>query len=80
MQLIKQFGGRGNFERAVHELAEGVHERLRVNDDVDARVVDSEQKVRFDHFQRLVDERRGIDRDFLPHPPGRMVEGLRRGN
>ena len=51
--------------RAVGELDHGVHDRLRVDDDLDALVRDVEQQVRLDHLQALVHQRRRIRRDEL---------------
>ena len=40
----------------------------------DARHLDVEQPARLDHFQALVEQRRGINRDFAAHDPRRMLE------
>ena len=36
----------------------------------------SEEPARFDHFEPLVHEGGGVDRDFLAHSPRRMIERL----
>ncbi len=46
-----------------------------MHDHADARHLDVEQPARFDHFQSLVEERRGINGDLAPHDPRRMFEG-----
>src|SRR6266699_2493356 len=49
---------------------------LRMNDDLYAVHLDAKKPVRLDHFQTLVEQRRGIDCDLWPHIQGRMVELL----
>ena len=53
-----------------------MHDRLRVDDDLDVVVVDAEQLAGLDYLEPLVHERRGVDRDLRPHLPGRMGEGV----
>ena len=40
----------------------------------------AEQPVRLDHLEALVHQRRRIDRDLPPHPPGRMLQRVGRGH
>ena len=63
--------------RVVHELHHRMHDALRVHDHIDARHLDVEKPARFDHFQALVEERRGIDGDLRAHVPRRMLQRLR---
>ena len=44
--------------------------------DVDAIVRNAEQKVRLDHLERLVRQRRAVHGDLAPHLPGRMLQGV----
>ena len=60
--------------RAVYELGESMNDGLRMNDHLNLVVAHREQEMRFDHLERLVHERRRIDRDFPPHGPGGMFE------
>ena len=60
--------------RAVDELHHRVHDRLRMDHDVDLIGADAEQPVRLDHLEALVHQRRRIDRDLPPHPPRRMLQ------
>ena len=62
--------------RAVDELDHRVHDRLRVDDDVDPVEADAEQQVRLDDLEPLVDQRRGVRRDQRAHRPGRVGERL----
>ena len=61
---------------AVGELDHRVHDRLRVDDDLDAVVADAEQLVGLDDLEALVHERRGVHGDLRSHAPGRMGQGL----
>ena len=67
-------------EGAVAEADGGVDDALRVDDDLDGVVADIVQPVCLDDLQALVRERRGIDGDLGAHAPGRVPEGLRRGD
>src|SRR5258706_16106697 len=49
---------------------------LGVNNDIDLVRTHVKQPARLDHFETLVDERCGIDRDAATHTPVRMSEGL----
>mgnify|MGYP006280782705 CR=1 FL=1 len=66
--------------RAVDELDHRVHDRLRMDDDVDAVEGDVEEQVRLDHLQALVHQGRGVDGDQRAHRPGRVREGLLEGH
>ena len=59
---------------AVAEADERVHDRARVDDDLDPLVRDAEEEVRLDQLEALVRERRRVDRDLRPHAPGRVRE------
>ena len=61
---------------AVGELDHRVHDRLRVDDDLDAVVGRAEQLVGLDHLEALVHQRRRVDGDLRPHVPGRVGQGL----
>ena len=67
-------------QRAVDEQDGGVDDALRMHDDVDGVVADIVQPVGLDDLQALVGERRGVDRDLGSHGPGRVPQGLRRGD
>ena len=60
--------------RAVHEFDHRMHDALRMHDHADARHFDVEQPARFDHFEPLVEQRGGIDRDLAAHDPRRMFK------
>src|SRR5438445_13262691 len=49
---------------------------LRMDDHLDALHLDAKKPVRLNHFQALVEQRRGIDGDFWSHVPGWMLERL----
>src|SRR5579883_726228 len=49
---------------------------LGMNNDVNGVQGNVEQQMRLDHLERLVHQRRGIDGDDRPHPPGGMGECL----
>src|SRR5687768_3162010 len=51
-----------------------MNDALRMDDDVHTIHFDAEEPARFDHLQTLVEERGGIDGDFLAHHPGGMFE------
>ena len=57
---------------AVAEARDRVHDRGRVDDDLDLLVRQAEEKVRLDQLEALVGERRGVDRDLRAHPPRRV--------
>src|SRR5438552_18147399 len=63
---------------AVAEAHERVDDRGRLDRNLDAVVRHAEQEVRLDQLEALVCERRRVDRDLPPHPPGRMRECLLR--
>src|SRR6202012_1555314 len=46
--------------RAVGVIDEAVHDRLRMDDDVELVAVEIEEMMRFDHFEALVHHRRAI--------------------
>ena len=72
-------GAQLGLEGAVDELDGGVHDRLRMDDDVDRLVADIVQPARLDDLQALVGEGRGVDRDLGAHPPRRVPQrALRR--
>src|SRR5207247_5271430 len=60
----------------VCELDHGMNNALRMDDDLDALHLDVEKPMGFDHFQALVEERRGIDCDLRSHVPGWMFQRL----
>ena len=61
---------------AVAEADERVHDRGRMDDDLDAIVRKAEEEVRLDQLEPLVRERRGVDGDLRAHAPGRVRERL----
>src|SRR5205814_6538335 len=63
-------------DAAVHELAKRVHHGLRVDHDLHLVDLHTEEEVRLDYFQRLVDEGRRVHGDLAPHLPGRVLEGF----
>ena len=65
---------------AVAEADEPVHDRRRVDHDLDPVVGDAEEEVRLDHLEALVRERGRVDRDLRPHRPGRVRERLLGGD
>ncbi len=68
------------FHRTIHVLDHRVHARLRVHDDADAIVVDSEQVMRLDGLESLVHECRGVDGDLGPHLPRGVRKCVRCGD
>jgi hypothetical protein len=66
--------------RAVGELDHRVDDALRVDDHVDALHADAEQPAGLDHFEAFVEKGGGVDGDFRPHFPGRVLEGLGEGD
>src|SRR6266550_75079 len=68
-------------DTAIDELDERMHHALRMDDDFYPIVREPEQKMGFDHLQRLVRERRAVDRDLPTHAPRWMPESVfdRRG-
>jgi hypothetical protein len=54
---------------AIDELHHRVNHALRMDDDLDAVVRQAEEIVRFDDLERLVRQRRAVDRDLPPHAP-----------
>ena len=63
--------------RAVGELHDPVHQRLRVHDHVDALVRRAEQVMGLHQLEALVHQRRRVDRDLAAHRPRRVRERLR---
>jgi hypothetical protein len=63
--------------RAVTEAHDRVHERGRVNDDLDLPVREPEQEVRLDQLEPFVRERGRVDRDLRAHAPGRVGQRVR---
>ena len=63
--------------RTVAKAHDRVHDRRRVDDDLDRVVRQVEEEVRLDQLEALVRERRRVDRDLRPHLPGRMRERVR---
>src|SRR5688572_28893495 len=53
-----------------------MNDRLRVDHYIDAVIINAEQKMRFDDFQRLVGERCTIDRDLGTHVPRWMPQRI----
>ena len=66
--------------RAVDELDHRVHDRLRVDDHVDAVPRDVEQLVGLDQLEPLVHQRRRVEGDDRPHGPGRVGERVGDGD
>src|SRR5882724_10992620 len=64
--------------RAVAEANERMHDRGRLEHDLDAVVRDVEEEVRLDQLESLVGEGRGVHGDLRAHAPRRMREGLLR--
>ena len=61
---------------SVDELHHGVYDRLGVNYDRDAVIIDVEQLVGLDDLESLVHERRRVDGDLGPHGPGGVGQGV----
>ena len=66
--------------RAVPEADDRVHDRGRMDDDLDLLVRHAEEEMRLDQLESFVGERRGVDGDLRAHVPGRVRERLRRGH
>src|SRR5437762_1781329 len=64
--------GKSGRDRTVGEGDETMHYRLRMYDDIKPRRLDPEKIMGLDHFQTLVHEPGGVNRDFWPHRPIRM--------
>ena len=64
--------------RAVDQLDQRVHDRLRMHHHVHALGRDVEEPARLDHLERLVRERGRVDRDLRAHRPVRMRAAPRR--
>ncbi len=58
---------------AIDKFDHGMNDALRVDNDADAVHADVEEPAGFDHFEAFVEERGGIDGDFLAHDPRRML-------
>ena len=56
------------------ELDHRMHDRLRVDDDIDLLSGQIEEPMRFDDFQPLVHQRRRVDGDLAAHTPCRMLQ------
>ena len=69
-------GAQLGLQGAVDKANGRVDDALRVDHHLDRSVGDIVQPVRFDDFQALVGERRGVDRDLRAHRPRRVAEGL----
>ena len=61
-------------DAGVAGLDHGVHDTLRVHDDLDVVVVDAKQVVRLNHLQAFIHQRGAIDGDLLAHAPVRVLE------
>ena len=61
---------------AVAQQDVGVHDRLRVYDDVDPLVRRAEEVMGLDQLEALVHQRGRVDRDLAPHRPRGVLEGL----
>ena len=62
--------------RSIGELHHGVHDRLRMHNDIDAIEGDVKEQMRLDDLQALVDQCRGVDRDEGAHRPGGVCQRL----
>ena len=60
--------------RSVAQLDHRVHDRLRMDHDVDLARRHAEQPPRLDHLEPLVHQRRRIDGDLPAHLPGGMPQ------
>jgi hypothetical protein len=69
---VADVGERGT----VPQADERVHDRRRMDDDLDALVGQVEEEVRLDQLEALVHERRRVDRDLRAHVPRRVRERL----
>src|SRR5205085_10891139 len=65
---------------AVAEADERMHDRRRLEHDLDSLVRQAEEKVRLDQLEALVCERGRVDGDLRAHPPGRVGERLLGGD
>ena len=61
---------------AVAQQDVGVHDRLRVYDDVDPLVRRAEEVMGLDQLEALVHQRGRVDRDLAAHRPRGVLEGL----
>ena len=66
-------------DTSVGKFHHGVDDALGMDNHFDGIVRKAEEKVRLDHFERLVGQRRGIHRHLRPHAPRRVIERLRHG-
>ena len=64
--------------RTVAQADDRMHDRGRMDDDLDRVVRQVEEEVRLDQLEALVGQRRGVDGDLRPHLPGRVRERVRR--
>ncbi len=60
----------------VGELDHRVHQRLRMDDNVDVVVGHAEEQMRLDQLETLVHQGGRVDRDERPHVPRRVRKGL----
>ena len=63
-------------DTSVDEFDERVNHALRVDDNFDSIIRKTEQKMRFDDFERLVSQGRAIDGDLATHLPGWVSERI----
>src|SRR5256886_16350109 len=54
--------------------------RLGMDHNVNPIATNAEQRMRLDHLEAFVHQRRRIDRDLAAHPPGGMLERVGRRN
>ncbi len=74
--------GRGDLRqrRPVDELDHRVHQRLRMDDDVDVVIGHSEEQMRLNQLEALVHQGCRVDRDERPHVPGGVRQRLLRAH
>ena len=65
---------------AVAKAHERVHDRRRLDDDLDLLIRDAEHEMRFDQLESFVRERGGVHCDLRAHTPSRMCESLLRAH
>src|SRR5215207_8961078 len=53
-----------------------MHDRGRLDHDLDPVIRKHEEEVRLEHLESFVSERRGVDRDLRTHLPGWMRERI----
>src|SRR5690349_16645711 len=57
-----------------------MHDTLRMDHDRYATNLDVKEPARLDHFEPLVEQRRGINGDLSAHDPGGMLQGALDGD